>query len=79
MPLATDSMVVQKAVLVLALVQSVKVSNPSSYLSCFNHEIEPTRGEGSVFEKVKEARLREKLEKWFSKVLAEDFPFSKKG
>ena len=78
MPLAADSMVVQKAVLVLALVQSVKVSNPSSYLSCFNHEKE-SRGEGGVFKKVKEARLRENLERWFSKILAEDFPFSKKG
>ena len=79
MPLAAGSMFFQKVVFVLALVQSNLQSNPNSYLSCFNHEIEPTRGKGGVSEKGREATLRGKLERWFSKVLAEDFPFPKKG
>ena len=40
--------------------------------------MEPRGGEGAVFENGEEEGLRWQLERWFSNVLAEDFPFSAK-
>ena len=65
-------------VLALVLLKSVLQLNLASYLSCFDHAMEPRGGEGAVFENGEEERLRWQLERWFSNVLAEDFPFSAK-
>ena len=70
-------MIARKVVLALVLLKSVLQLNLASYLSCFDHAMEP-RG-GAVFENGEEERLRWQLERWFSNVLAEDFPFSTKG
>ena len=72
-------MIARKVVLALVLLKSVLQLNLASYLSCFDHAMEPRGGEGAVFENGEEEGLRWQLERWFSNVLAEDFPFSTKG
>ena len=72
-------MIARKVVLALVLLKSVLQLNLASYLSCFDHAMEQRGGEGAVFENGEEERLRWQLERWFSNVLAEDFPFSTKG
>ena len=72
-------MIARKVVLALVLLKSVLQLNLASYLSCFDHAMEPRGGEGVVFENGEEEGLRWQLERWFSNVLDEDFPFSTKG